>query len=93
MLKRALVNLLITTVFHTLADKLPCIKLVGGECSHFHTKCIQFMGVHVVPVIRGEPERAPNTRETGSGFICIYIIHVCGVIISVRRELNFERVR
>ena len=24
-------------------------------------------------VIRGEPERAPNTRDTGSGFICIYI--------------------
>ena len=45
-------------------------------------------------VIRGEPERALNTRETGSGFICIYIyIYVCGVIISVKRELNFERVR
>ena len=24
-------------------------------------------------IIRGEPERAPNTRDTGSGFICIYI--------------------
>ena len=36
-------------------------------------------------IIRGEPERAPNTRGTGSGFICMY---VCGVIISVRRELN-----
>ena len=23
-------------------------------------------------LIRGEPERAPNTRGTGSGFICIY---------------------
>ena len=31
-------------------------------------------------IIRGEPERAPNTRDTGSGFICIYIynyIFVC----------------
>ena len=29
-------------------------------------------------MIRGEPERAPNTRDTGSGFICIYIyIFVC----------------
>ena len=45
-------------------------------------------------IFRGEPERAPNTRGTGSGFICIYIyLYVCGVIISVRRELNFERVR
>ena len=26
--------------------------------------------VHV-RIIRGEPERAPNTRDTGSGFICI----------------------
>ena len=26
-------------------------------------------------IIRGEPEQAPNTRGTGSGFICIY---VCG---------------
>ena len=23
-------------------------------------------------MIQGEPEQAPNTRETGSGFICIY---------------------
>ena len=55
-------------------------------------------------LIRGEPERAPNTRGTGSGFICMYIYnniiyiyniiyYVCGVIISVRRELNFEHVR
>ena len=29
-------------------------------------------------MIRGEPERAPNTRGTGSGFICIYIyLYVC----------------
>ena len=45
--------------------------------------------------IRGEPERAPNTRGTGSGFICIYIyiyMYVCGVVISVRRELNLLRV-
>ena len=29
-------------------------------------------------IIRGEPERAPNTRETGIGFIilCIYIIYI-----------------
>ena len=27
-------------------------------------------------LVRGEPERAPNTWETGNGFICIYII-VC----------------
>ena len=49
-----------------------------------------------ITVIRGEPERAPNTRVrgTGSGFICIYTcMYVCGVIISVRRELNFERIR
>ena len=47
-------------------------------------------------IIRGEPERAPNTRDTGSGFICIYIyiyyiyLYVCGVIISMSKELNFE---
>ena len=29
-------------------------------------------------LIRGEPERAPNTRGTGSGFICVYIyIYIC----------------
>ena len=40
----------------------------------------------MIYIIRGEPERAPNTRGTGSGFICIYIcMYVCGVIISVRR--------
>ena len=27
-------------------------------------------------IIRGESERAPNTRETGSGFICIHIIYI-----------------
>ena len=57
---------------------------------------MQTMGycVQAMNIIRGEPERAPNTRGTGSGFICIYIcMYVCGVIISVRRELNFERVR
>ena len=27
----------------------------------------------VANLIRSEPERAPNTRGTGSGFICIYI--------------------
>ena len=48
----------------------------------------------LIIIFRGEPERAPNTRGTGSGFICIYTcMYVCGVIISVRRELNFERVR
>ena len=32
----------------------------------------------LILVIRGEPERAPNTRGTGSGFIYIYIyILVC----------------
>ena len=34
---------------------------------------------YVLNIIRGEPERAPNTRETESGFIiciCIYIL-VC----------------
>ena len=29
-------------------------------------------------IIRGEPERAPNTRGTGSGFICIYIYMFVG---------------
>ena len=44
-------------------------------------------------IIEGEPERAPNTREVGKGFymcICIYIyifLYVCGVIISVKKEL------
>ena len=39
-------------------------------------------------------QQALNTRETGSGFICIYtFLYVCGVIISVRRGLNFECVR
>ena len=29
-------------------------------------------------IIRGEPERAPNTRDTGSGFICIYLYkYIC----------------
>ena len=55
--------------------------------------------VKVGTIIRGEPERAPNTRDTGSGFICIYIyniiykyiyLYVCGVIISMSKELNFE---
>ena len=32
----------------------------------------------LIIIIRGEPERAPNTRGTGRGFICIYIyIFVC----------------
>ena len=30
-----------------------------------------------IHMIRGEPERAPNTRETGSGFVCIICILVC----------------
>ena len=55
------------------------------------------LNAHSSVLVRGEPERAPNTRGTGSGFICIYLyvcLYVCGVIISVRRELNyFERVR
>ena len=29
-----------------------------------------------IELIRGDPERAPNTRGTGSGFICIYIIYI-----------------
>ena len=29
-------------------------------------------------LIRGEPERAPNTRGTGSGFICMILyIYMC----------------
>ena len=53
----------------------------------------------ILILIRGEPERAPNTRDTGSGFICIYVyiyinkyimLYVCGVIISMTEELNFE---
>ena len=49
--------------------------------------------IMIPQIIRGEPERALNTRGTGSGFICIYVciytcIYVCGVIILVRKELN-----
>ena len=29
-------------------------------------------------IIRGEPERAPNTRDTGSGFICIIFVCLWG---------------
>ena len=45
-----------------------------------------FLYILFISLIRGEPERAPNTQETGSGYIytCIY---ACGVIISVRKEL------
>ena len=28
---------------------------------------------NIKSIIRGKPERAPNTREAGSGFICIYV--------------------
>ena len=41
-----------------------------GEPSHMH-------GISCTPgflLIRGEPERALNTRGTGSGFICINIM-------------------
>ena len=32
--------------------------------------------MYIVCLIRGEPERAPNTQDTGSGFICIYIYYI-----------------
>ena len=35
----------------------------------------------------GEAEWAPNTRETGSGLYVYIYLYVCGIIISVRREL------
>ena len=39
------------------------------------------------PIIRGEPERAPNTRETGSGvYIYIYIY-----IYLFVRDLAWQR--
>ena len=69
------------------------------QCHHIFI-CVAWRGVCVC-VYRGnsgsiwsEPERAPNTRGTGSGFICMYVcMYVCGLIISVRRELNFEPAR
>ena len=40
--------------------------------------CMYVYSLYNKCIIRGEPERAPNTRDTGSGFICIYIhIFVC----------------
>ena len=40
------------------------------------------MTLDVVTIVRGEPERAPNTRGTGSGFICIYnIIYIYNIYI------------
>ena len=45
-------------------------------------------------IIRGEPERAPSTRGTGSGFICIYIytcMYVC--LWGDRYHFSEERVK
>ena len=67
--------------------ELYSILLICNECDYFpklHENSCDCMLI----IIWGEPERVPNTWGTGSGFI-----YVCGVIISVRRELNFERVR
>ena len=42
-------------------------------------------------IIQGEPERAPNTRETGSG-VCIYIyIYIYIFIYLFVRDLAWQR--
>ena len=57
------------------------LLLKGCDVSIFHT-----------PIIRGESERAPNTRGTGSGFICIYVsiwyvcLHLWGDHFSEKRD-------
>ena len=33
----------------------------------------------------------PRIHEVQEAVLYVYILYVCGVIISVRRELNFER--
>ena len=42
------------------------------------------------PIIRGEPERAPNTRETGSGFICVCILYICMFVGSTCNRVAAE---
>ena len=49
-------------------------------------------------IIRGEPERAPNTRGTGSGFICMYIyiyiyIYICIHVCLWGNHFSEERVK
>ena len=54
---------------------------IAGKNNTFpHTRILMMETVSVIKliiistgtyIIRGEPERAPNTRGTGSGFICI----------------------
>ena len=61
-------NLLTTAAFYTLMNSHWAQKTTVGsfqECIH--------------SIVRGEPEPAPNTRDTGSGFICKYIyVCLCG---------------
>ena len=69
-------------------DRLSSFVIGLWEITHktgYFTCC-----ANTEPIIRGEPERAPNTRETGSSFICILYLYVCGVIISVRRESIYK---
>ena len=67
------------------------------QTADLDTFTIEMLRVHVLHIIRGEPEKAPNTRETGSVFF-VYILYVyifvClwGDHFSEER-LNFERVR
>ena len=38
--------------------------------------CLMQQQTYFVCIIRGEPERVPNTRETGSGiYIYLFILH------------------
>ena len=72
-------NLLTTAAFYTLMNSHWAQKTtVGSFQERIHS------------IVRGEPERAPNTRDTGSGFIYIYIYMFVGVIISMSKELNFK---
>ena len=52
-------------ILHTCVNLVVAVKSGRPPCGQLPTRS--------PIVIRGEPERAPNTRGAGSGFICMYI--------------------
>ena len=51
------------------------VRNVSSRIIMRYFSCASMQACTGVLIIRGEPERAPNTRETGSGvYICIYIV-------------------
>ena len=71
------------TVCHLKINSLSMVKttVIRPSLSVFSLSSLP-PALHLVSVydvlIWGEPERAPNTRGAGSGFICIYIfLYVC----------------